>query len=184
MTATQGNNLEAPQECCLLPRSPYYFIAPKIISPRVAPPSVSRPLAHQSSIKKMHHRLAHRLIWWGHVHHWGFLFQSDSSLCQVVIKRASTLSKDNGRPKVKNGIWEKEIGPRGITVVTRDWHQLEDQIILIPWGSVGWDFYSKKKSSNWLSYVQLIKKFHYNLHQKKRLDQWDGSPDEGVCCHA
>jgi hypothetical protein len=47
---------------------------------------VSWTLPPQSSIKVLHHRLAHRPILWGHFLNWGFCFQNDSSLCQIEIK--------------------------------------------------------------------------------------------------
>lgn len=43
-------------------------------------------LLHQSAVKKMHHRLAHRPVSWGHLVNWSPLFQNDYSLGQIDIK--------------------------------------------------------------------------------------------------
>jgi hypothetical protein len=49
----------------------------------VALPTVGGAFPHQSSIKKMPHRLADRSIWWRRLLSWGSLFLNDCNLCQV-----------------------------------------------------------------------------------------------------
>jgi hypothetical protein len=46
-------------------------------------------LPHQSSVKKMSHRLAYRLLLWKHFPYSGSLFPDDPVLCQDDIKASS-----------------------------------------------------------------------------------------------
>lgn len=62
--------------------STFHLLIPRSISPGVALLQVSWALLHQSSIKKMKHKFAHKLIW-VHFLNWSFLFQNDSSLCHT-----------------------------------------------------------------------------------------------------
>ena len=83
---------EAMQECCLLTGLLFMtcsacVTAPRTTSPEVAPLTVNWTLPHQSSIKKMYHRLAYRLTGGDIFFHW--LFWNKSSLCPVDIKLAS-----------------------------------------------------------------------------------------------
>lgn len=41
-----------------------FLLAPGTTSLGVAAPTVGKALSHQSSIKKVHHRLTHRSVWW------------------------------------------------------------------------------------------------------------------------
>lgn len=56
----------------------------------MALPTGTRPLPHQSSVKKVHHRLLHRPIWWRTFSQLRFHLPRESSLCQVGMKLAST----------------------------------------------------------------------------------------------
>lgn len=59
--------------------------------PRVATYSeLGTPHTHQTSIEKMHHRLAHRPDWWGYFLTSSSLFSIDSGLCLVSRKIART----------------------------------------------------------------------------------------------
>lgn len=53
-------------------------------------PTVSWAHPHQSSVKKMHHRLAHRPIWKEHFLNKSPFFPNDSNLCHVDTKLANT----------------------------------------------------------------------------------------------
>jgi len=74
----------------LLPmaNSVYFLTECRTTCPKVAPPTMGWALPHQSLIETM----PLRQILWRHSLNWGPLLFSDSSLCQVTAKLASTLS--------------------------------------------------------------------------------------------
>lgn len=78
---------DAPQACTSCLAQSTFLLGTN--STRVAQPKVSCVLAHQSSIKKMHHMLAHKANLEGSFCQFSLL-ENDSSLCQVDIKLATT----------------------------------------------------------------------------------------------
>ena len=61
-----GADAEAMEVCCALVCSACFLTASRATSSEVAPPVVNWPFPNQSSIRKTHYRLAHRLTWWGY----------------------------------------------------------------------------------------------------------------------
>jgi hypothetical protein len=57
-----GADAEATEERCSLACSACFLLAPRTASLGMAPPTMGQALPHQSSIKKMYHRLAHRPV--------------------------------------------------------------------------------------------------------------------------
>lgn len=82
----------------LITCSASFLTAPKTISPKLAPATMSWVFPHQSPIRKMYHRLANRSVWWTYYFHLMFPIQNDSSLCQIYIKLALSES-----PKTSSG---------------------------------------------------------------------------------
>lgn len=68
----------------------------RTISPEEALHTAGWALLYKSSIKKMHHRFAHRLIWWVHFLYWSSFFPNSSSLGQVDIRLFSTMINCSG----------------------------------------------------------------------------------------
>lgn len=68
------------------------FIALTTTSPGVAPPTVSRALPHQPTIKKLYHRLSYMPIRWGHFLNWSSFFQNCFSLCQADLKSSQCVA--------------------------------------------------------------------------------------------
>jgi len=77
-----------------------------LTQPRVGTAHNGCGLPHQSSVKKMHHRLAHRTIWWEHSFIWCSLFPSDCILCQFDKKK-----KKKKKLTKTHGFWDSEFRP-------------------------------------------------------------------------
>lgn len=86
-----GSNRSWSSRRTLVAGSVCFYIAPRTVSLGVAPPTVSCTLPHQSSVKKILHRLTHRPIWRGHFFQRRFPFPNNSSSCWADIQQASTL---------------------------------------------------------------------------------------------
>lgn len=56
----------------------------------VAFPIMDLAALHQLLIKKMYHRLTHRLVWWGYFLKSSSLFSNDFSLCPVATNKTQT----------------------------------------------------------------------------------------------
>lgn len=66
------------------------FLHPGTTRSYTTPNGLGTP--NQPRTKKILHELAHRTIRWGYFLSWGSLFPNDSSLCQLDVELASTLS--------------------------------------------------------------------------------------------
>ena len=85
-----------------------FLTACNTVSPVVVLPRKRWAQPHQSSIKKMYHRLACNHILWKHFLSLSFLLSNDSCLCQVDTKLASTLH--NLISKLRKGKYAYENG--------------------------------------------------------------------------
>jgi hypothetical protein len=77
----------------LMASSTCLYVASRITCLWVTPLIVDSAIPYASSIKKIHHRLTHRPMWWENFLKWDSSFQNDYVLYQGDIKLASTVTK-------------------------------------------------------------------------------------------